>query len=51
MRFALPIKESSGRFNVRINKRFHRELAMEAAQSGLSLNALVAQKLTISIRH
>ena len=36
----------SGQFNVRIDKRLHRELAMEAARYGLSLNALVAQKLT-----
>jgi predicted HicB family RNase H-like nuclease len=44
-------KEYSGQFNVRIDKRVHRELAIEAAQSGLSLNALVSQKLAISIRH
>jgi predicted HicB family RNase H-like nuclease len=36
----------SGQFNVRIDKRLHRDLAMEAARYGLSLNALVAQKLT-----
>ena len=34
-----------GQFNVRIDKRVHRALAMEAARVGLSLNALVAQKL------
>ena len=32
-------------FNVRIDKRVHRALAVEAAQAGISLNALVAQKL------
>lgn len=44
-------KEYSGQFNVRIDKRVHRELAIEAAQAGLSLNALVSQKLANSIRH
>ena len=38
-------KQFSGQFNVRIDKRLHRDLAMEAARYGLSLNALVAQKL------
>jgi predicted HicB family RNase H-like nuclease len=38
-------KEYSGQFNVRIDKRDHRALAIEAARAGLSLNALVAQKL------
>lgn len=43
-------KEYSGQFNVRIDKRVHRELAIEAAQAGLSLNALVSQKLATSVR-
>jgi predicted HicB family RNase H-like nuclease len=34
-----------GVFNVRIDKRVHRALAIEAERAGLSLNALVAQKL------
>jgi predicted HicB family RNase H-like nuclease len=38
-------KNYSGQFNVRLDKRLHRALAMEAAQSGISLNALVSQKL------
>jgi predicted HicB family RNase H-like nuclease len=38
-------KEYSGQFNVRIDKRLHRALAIEAARAGISLNALVAQKL------
>ena len=46
---AIPLaptrKEYSGQFNVRIDKRDHRSLAIEAARVGLSLNALVAQKL------
>ncbi|WP_045220327.1 type II toxin-antitoxin system HicB family antitoxin [Desulfonatronum thioautotrophicum] len=39
-------KEYSGRFNVRIDRRIHRALAVEAAKAGVSLNALVAQKLS-----
>lgn len=42
-------KEYSGQFNIRIDKRIHRALAIEAARVGLSLNALVAQKLQQSI--
>ncbi len=35
----------SGQFNVRIDKRVHRKLAIEAERNGLSLNALVSRKL------
>ena len=49
---ALPIaparKTYSGQFNIRIDKRVHRELAIEAAHAGVSLNALVAQKLALA---
>ncbi|NEP10231.1 MAG: type II toxin-antitoxin system HicB family antitoxin [Symploca sp. SIO2C1] len=38
-------KNYSGQFNVRIDKRLHKVLAMEAAQAGISLNALISQKL------
>ncbi|MFI4956428.1 MAG: type II toxin-antitoxin system HicB family antitoxin [Gammaproteobacteria bacterium] len=38
-------KEYSGQFNVRIDKRVHRALSLEAIEAGVSLNALVAQKL------
>lgn len=38
-------REYSGSFNVRIDRRVHRMLAIEAAQAGVSLNALVAQRL------
>ncbi|MGL5793802.1 MAG: type II toxin-antitoxin system HicB family antitoxin [Waterburya sp.] len=38
-------KDYSGCFNVRIDKRVHRALAIEAAQAGISLNALVSAKL------
>lgn len=43
-------KEYSGQFNVRIDRRLHRSLAIEAARAGVSLNALVAQKLAHAIR-
>lgn len=38
-------KNYSGCFNVRIDKRIHRALAIEAAKAGVTLNALVAQLL------
>ena len=34
----------SGKFNVRIDKRIHKSPVMEAAQAGISSNALVSQK-------
>ena len=43
-------KNYSGQFNVRLDKRVHRALAVEAAQAGISLNALVAQKLAKDAR-
>ena len=47
---AIPIASSkrhySGQFNVRIDRRLHRALATEAARAGISLNALIAQKLS-----
>ncbi len=42
-------RKYSGQFNVRIDRRVHRALAVEAAQVGISLNALVAQKLSLSV--
>jgi predicted HicB family RNase H-like nuclease len=44
-------KKYSGHFNVRIDKRLHRHLAVEAAMVGLSLNALVAQKLVRAVEY
>ena len=44
-------KEYSGQFNVRIGRQVHRELAIEAAMEGVSLNALVSKKLAVSLRH
>ena len=43
-------RQYSGQFNVRIDKRLHKALTMEAAKAGVSLNALVAQKLTLSTK-
>lgn len=43
-------KNYSGQFNVRVDKRVHRALAIEAAKAGVSLNALVAQKLARDVR-
>src|SRR5262245_22053434 len=45
---ASSTKEYSGRFNVRIDRRIHRALAIEAAQAGVALNALVTYKLSQS---
>lgn len=38
-------KEYSGQFNIRIDRRLHRALAIEAARAGVSLNAIVSRKL------
>ncbi|MBS0351602.1 MAG: type II toxin-antitoxin system HicB family antitoxin [Proteobacteria bacterium] len=47
-----PIKkEYSGQFNVRIDRRVHRALAIEAARAGITLNALVAQKLSNQVKN
>jgi predicted HicB family RNase H-like nuclease len=42
----LAIKAFSGRFMVRVPPQLHRQLATEAAESGVSLNRLVAHKLS-----
>ncbi len=51
---AVPIaparKEYSGQFNIRVDKRVHCALAVEAAQAGISLNALIAQTLARHVR-
>lgn len=44
-------KEYSGQFNVRVDRRVHRALAVEAARVGISLNALVAQRLSQAASH
>src|SRR5690349_19410804 len=43
-------KQYSGQFNIRIDKRVHRALAIEAARAGITLNALVPQKLAESTK-
>jgi predicted RNase H-like HicB family nuclease len=42
----LAIKAFSGRFMVRVPPQLHRQLATEGAESGVSLNRLVAHKLS-----
>jgi predicted HicB family RNase H-like nuclease len=44
-----PEKSFKGVFNVRIDQQLHRKLAIEADRAGVSLNALIAQKLSKSI--
>lgn len=39
-------RKYSGQFNVRVDKRVHRALAIEAARAGVSLNALISKKLS-----
>ena len=41
----LAVKKYSGRFMVRIPPELHRELALEAAESGVSLNRLASDRL------
>ncbi len=43
-------RKYSGSFNVRIDKSLHRALAIEAAKEGVSLNAIVAKKLSQSTK-
>ncbi|WP_253307672.1 MULTISPECIES: toxin-antitoxin system HicB family antitoxin [unclassified Rickettsia] len=43
-------KGYSGQFNIRIDKRIHRALTLEATKAKISLNALVAQKLSLSVK-
>lgn len=38
-------REYSGQFNVRIGRKVHRTLAMQAAREGVSLNSLVSRLL------
>ena len=42
----LALKTFSGKFMVRVPPQLHRHLATEAAESGVSLNRLVAHKLS-----
>lgn len=42
----LAAKKYSGRFMVRVPLELHRQLALEAAESGVSLNRLASDKLS-----
>jgi predicted HicB family RNase H-like nuclease len=42
----LSAKSFSGRFVVRVPPQLHRHLAIEAAESGVSLNRLISHKLS-----
>jgi predicted HicB family RNase H-like nuclease len=42
----LAAKKFSGRFMVRVLPELHRQLALEAAESGVSLNRLASDKLS-----
>jgi predicted HicB family RNase H-like nuclease len=42
-------RQYQGVFQVRIDRRVHRALAIEAERAGVSLNALVAEKLAKSV--
>jgi len=41
----IAVKKYSGKFMVRIPPELHRRLAIEAAESGVSLNRLASDKL------
>ncbi len=45
-----PRRQFSGRFNLRISPELHQRLAALAEASGKSLNALVVDKLTKTVR-
>jgi len=42
-------KDYNGRISLRLDKRLHCALATEAAQAGISLNSLVAHKLSRNV--
>jgi predicted HicB family RNase H-like nuclease len=46
----VPLSERhySGKFNVRVGEHLHRDLAMQAAEDGMSLNQYVVKKLAAS---
>jgi predicted HicB family RNase H-like nuclease len=44
-----PIKEFSGKFNLRVNKNLHSQISIEAASQGKSINQWVIDTLTHSI--
>ena len=42
-----PRRNYSGKFNLRVGEELHRELALGAAEAGLSLNQYVIRRLSI----
>jgi predicted HicB family RNase H-like nuclease len=42
----LSLQQFSGKILVRVPREQHRELAMEAAEQGISMNRLISRKLT-----
>lgn len=42
----IALKHYSGKFVVRVPSEVHRQLAMQAAESGVSINRLVSSKLS-----
>ena len=42
----IAIRQYSGKFMVRVPPELHRQLALEAAESGVSLNRIVSAKLS-----
>lgn len=43
------LRRYSGRLNLRMPEHFHRQLAIEAAKQGISINQLINLKLAISL--
>ncbi|MCL5284725.1 MAG: type II toxin-antitoxin system HicB family antitoxin [Nitrospirae bacterium] len=46
-----PSRPYSGKFNLRISPELHRNIAIEAAKSGKSLNSWITEHLEQSIQH
>lgn len=46
-----PSKPYSGKFNLRIDPDLHRELTIEAAQEGLSLNDITEHLIKLGLSH
>ena len=46
-----PEKEYTGSFNVRIGKKLHKELALQALKSRISLNAAVIEAIEMYLEH
>ena len=42
----IALRQYSGKFIVRVPPEIHRQLALEAAESGVSLNRIVSAKLS-----